>query len=65
MTEENFFEQIKEEQQKQQARLSALQKILDATLIQNQNNSKKESIHKRIKKMSDFFGAEKQKKNKK
>lgn len=57
MTDENFFEQIQEQQQKQEDRLSALQKILDAPLKQQHPEKKKKfSFLKKIKKMSDFFG---------
>lgn len=57
MTDEKFFEQIQEQQQKQEDRLSALQKILDALLKQQHLEKKKKmSFLKKIKKMSDYFG---------
>lgn len=56
MTDEKFFEQIQEQQQKQEDRLSALQKILDALLKQQHLEKKKKmSFLKKIKKMSDYF----------
>lgn len=49
MTDENFFELIQEEQQKQKDRLSALQKILDASLNkQHPQQKKKFSLLKKI-----------------
>lgn len=49
MTDENFFELIQEEQQKQKDRLSALQKILDASLSkQHPQQKKKFSLLKKI-----------------
>lgn len=49
MTDENFFDFIQHEQQKQKDRLSALQKILDATLKkQCPQQKKKFSLLKKL-----------------
>lgn len=57
MTDENFFDFIQQEQQKQKDRLSALQKILDATKKQHPLLKKKISLlDKLIKRPLNFAG---------